>query len=80
VAVIGSSSAVGVAFRKEVRIGMEKEEDPQEMNFLRSTFEIEPMGLSCCLFERLELWMGVDCKGRRKREPTSALLASYFVR
>jgi hypothetical protein len=34
---------------------MEKEEDAQEMNFLRSTFEIEPMGLSCWLFEGLEL-------------------------
>jgi hypothetical protein len=59
---MGSSSAVGVAFRKEVRIGIEKDEEAQEMNFLRSTFEIEPMGFSCCLFERLALWTRVNCE------------------
>lgn len=42
---IGSSSAVGVASRKSFKIGMSKLVDAQEMNRLRSTLLIEPMGL-----------------------------------
>lgn len=41
--VIGSSSAVGVAFRKSSRIGRLKAVMAHLMNDLRSTFEIEPL-------------------------------------
>lgn len=37
---------MGVAFRNWVRMGMENESEEWEMNFLRSTLEIEPIGFN----------------------------------
>lgn len=57
---MGSSSAVGVAFRKSWRMGRSKLSRDQAMNFLRSTLLIEPMGFNWIVW--LDEWMGISGK------------------